>query len=747
MSAILYGNLTVEVVSDLGTRIERATLQQARPDMVRSRPDGAPGDGATAGSVLRGREQQSEDALRAVSAGRPLGFHAACGYGKTTLLQQAIVAAREHGVAADCVYLRADGDRIEDLLQSLVEQLFTADRPVKLTPGQRAQLLGHVSAVVAVDDVTAGPDKVDSLLDILPKCSLLLGSSRPVLGRRGTSQDLPGLPDDAALAVIGENLGRPLTDQELSAARQLTASIDGQPLHLRQAAALVREGGHTFQSLAQQVGSDPDVLDRLSIDALAEPERRVLAVLSLAAGALLPPHVVEVIDHVALLGEWLASLHDRGLVEQQADRFGLPVCKADSCREMLLSNLDLGSAVRNLIGWLTTQEPTAAQSKTAADAVLSILEFAGERGQWATVVQLARAADAVYFLAGRWEAWHHVLAKGLQAAIAEGDKAAEAYFSHQLGSLALCRDQLVDSAQLLRRALNLREELGDTDGARLSRHNLELLELPAPPRRREQRARRRSARILTGIVGLIILIGAVSALAAVRGAGSGSGHPTGHTSQSTKHHSNHNGGQGGGGANQGGGSASAPLSLPPATLAVAQAGTPDSETISATGGTTPYQYAVTSGGLPPGLTLAANGVISGTPTSAGQYGFTVTVTDASPTPQTAEQTYQITVNPAALALSPQTLPDGSWEGSNCPGQPYPPQQLSASGGTPPYQYAVTSGDLPPGLTLASDGIISGTPTMNGSYPVTVTVTDSSASPQTAQQQYMITVDYVGSCIS
>jgi MYXO-CTERM domain-containing protein len=49
----------------------------------------------------------------------------------------------------------------------------------------------------------------------------------------------------------------------------------------------------------------------------------------------------------------------------------------------------------------------------------------------------------------------------------------------------------------------------------------------------------------------------------------------------------------------------------------------------ATGGTPAYTFAVTAGSLPPGLTLAANGTISGTPTSSGNFNFDVTVTDAA----------------------------------------------------------------------------------------------------------------------
>jgi large repetitive protein len=53
------------------------------------------------------------------------------------------------------------------------------------------------------------------------------------------------------------------------------------------------------------------------------------------------------------------------------------------------------------------------------------------------------------------------------------------------------------------------------------------------------------------------------------------------------------------------------------------------ETITAQGGTSPYTFAVTSGALPTGTTLnTSSGVISGTPTAASTFSFTITVTDS-----------------------------------------------------------------------------------------------------------------------
>jgi PASTA domain len=522
MSAILYGNLSVEVASRHGARVTRTTLRQNPVDLLRpQRPD------ALARPPILGREQQSADAFHAIQQGSSIEFHADCGYGKTTLLQHIAASASEWYSASSCIYLRADRGRVEDLLQRLVDQLYSADQPVKLTPGECAQILRQSRLIVAIDDAPADPAQVGYLLEVLSGCSLVIGSARQVAVRGGSSHELAGLPVDAALSLLAADLGRSLTSQELRAAQDLAAAVDGQPLRLKQAAALVREGSHSLASLASQAAADPTVLDRLSISALTSNERRALAVLAFAAGALLPAEIVDVIGQAAQLGECLASLHRRGLAEQRRDRFGLPICKAESYRKMLLGDLQLGASVVGLSNWLAAGNRTASESQSAVGAALAIIDLAAEREDWMTVVQLARVAEQILFITSRWQAWHHVLSQGLTAAKAAHASTIEAYFSHQLGSLELCLDHLDEASRLLRHALTLREQDGDTDGADLTRHNLQLVEPPPPPPP-PPRPRRPHAvvLVLTVVLTVLGLIAGAVAFASTKGGGGPSPSPS-----------------------------------------------------------------------------------------------------------------------------------------------------------------------------------------------------------------------------
>ena len=145
------------------------------------------------------------------------------------------------------------------------------------------------------------------------------------------------------------------------------------------------------------------------------------------------------------------------------------------------------------------------------------------------------------------------------------------------------------------------------------------------------------------------------------------------------------------------------------------------QTLTATNGTTPYTWAITSGGLPANLGLSASGVISGTPNMATNANFTVQATGGNGAYSTKDFTLTIYALPAITTSSP--LPSGAT------GLPYS-QTLSGSGGITPYVWSVVSGSLPSGLSLSSDGVISGTPTTAATASFSVQMTANNGSSAT-----------------
>ncbi|WP_416356551.1 putative Ig domain-containing protein [Aureimonas phyllosphaerae] len=156
------------------------------------------------------------------------------------------------------------------------------------------------------------------------------------------------------------------------------------------------------------------------------------------------------------------------------------------------------------------------------------------------------------------------------------------------------------------------------------------------------------------------------------------------------------------------------ITLAPGTLPGSTAGLPYSQSLSASGGSAPYTFAVTAGALPAGLTLDSSGTLSGTATVPGTSNFNVTATDANGSSGSA--IYTVTVAAPTVTVAPAALPDATV------GQAYS-QTVTASGGSAPYTFTVTAGALPSGLTLSSSGVLAGTATAAGSLTFTVTTTD------------------------
>ncbi len=172
-----------------------------------------------------------------------------------------------------------------------------------------------------------------------------------------------------------------------------------------------------------------------------------------------------------------------------------------------------------------------------------------------------------------------------------------------------------------------------------------------------------------------------------------------------------------------------------------------SRNLEISGGTSPVSWSVSAGSLPDGISLnTGTGELSGTPTLRGEETFTVRVTDSRG--QSLSKTLSITINrtDTDLSILTPTLPLGvltrNYNRTTC-GTALS-GQLTVTGGDGTYNWSISKGSLPPGLSLSNTGLIGPNneiPTTAGSYTFTAKVQD--GEDNSASKVFTIDIDTVG----
>src|SRR5215217_6603181 len=417
------GNYTLRIGSIHGGVVNLTSPQQQRLPQPRTLPvfllpRKSPG--------LLGRKEEIEIAIATLQISSPAEFHGSAGIGKTKLLRHLAHEQLTSTFSDGVVFFSATHHKpVEDLLLDVFDAFYEREATYKPTPTQVRHALQDERALVVLDDVDLERDEVAELMDALPSCTFLLGSTECCLWGEGRALALRGLPPEDALALVERELGQPLVEEERSA-EDLCAALEGHPLRLLQLAALVREDGYTLTNLAarlQDVASPAEALREQSLAACSEEEQQVLAVLAAARGANVGDQHVGAVAEIANVEPLLDSLQRRNLVQSHSPRYSL----TGSLDEALQEEWDLtpwnDRALEHFAVWAEQQRQAPEGVAEESDVILGTLRWAQQEGRWVEALRLGRAVEGAFALGGRWGTWAQVLAWELEAARELGDLA------------------------------------------------------------------------------------------------------------------------------------------------------------------------------------------------------------------------------------------------------------------------------------------------------------------------------------
>lgn len=426
------------------------------------------------------RQAETETLVKTIQANESIEFNGEPGSGKTSLLRHLAHLPQVDSFQSGVIYLQVNGLSPSDLAQSLFEAFYEYDSPTKPTEMELRRSLQQVNGLLLLDDAEMTREQIEQLMNLAPNCVFVTASTERTLAGETQAISLKGLPTADAVTMFQRELGRTLSDEELFATSRLCESLKCHPRSVLRAATQAREDNRPLMEIiAQQVNASPSEAAPAQIKQLSEEEKKVLTALAVFRGAPVQVEHVATVAGLIDVDKEIENLERKGLVESHDDRYSL----AGDVDVALLGNLS-GSFARALIHFTDWAERNRSKPETIAKAalpILLILKWGLAARAWPEIIRLAHATEQALSLSGRWDLWATTLGTVLEAARAQSNRAEEAWALHQLGTRALCLEENATAETDLRQALSIREALGDTRGAAVTRHNLNLLLHPAPP--------------------------------------------------------------------------------------------------------------------------------------------------------------------------------------------------------------------------------------------------------------------------
>ncbi len=446
------------------SRAERAHIRP-RPTPILLRP-----------KLIRGlldRRTELASALSALDASLPIEASGEPGVGKTAILRQLAYHPRANSFVDGIVYLTARNLSSDDLLQLIFEAFNESDEPCKPTAAEIRRGLQEKQALILLDDVHLKQDELERVLDIAPQSAFAVSTRERCLWGEVRSLPLKGLPVEDAVLLLEREIERPLDATERASAASLCAAIDGHPLRIVQAGAIIRKRGISLGGWVLDISSESLVTELLgSID---EKQRRALLALTAVGGVPLEVQHVSGIAEVTDIEASMMALVRQGLVVGSHTRHRLADGVADRLRRMEDLKPWVNRAITYFTAWAERHRRSPDIVLENSEALLRVQQCAADARRWGEVLLLGRLLEGALVLGVRWGAWSIALKRCLAAAKAIGDRSAEAWALHEIGTCALCVGDSARARAVLGQAVKLRESLQDEVAAATSRRNLRLV--------------------------------------------------------------------------------------------------------------------------------------------------------------------------------------------------------------------------------------------------------------------------------
>jgi Tol biopolymer transport system component len=487
---IIIGNHNFKVNTNYGTIVYNASSEPVikRRD-AKPQPPRAPLDFFDRTGELAQVEQL-------ITQGKPVAICGSDGAGKSALLRQAANSPAAHALPDGVILLEGLDEQGStllpgDVIQRWFDAFYLSEPPLKVTTASAQPYLSQVRPLVLLDNVALDADQLRPLLDLFPNSPALIarpaalpGLARPI--------KLGPLPRSDAIELFAATSGLLIDDGNRSSVDAICALLNDVPLAIVRAADVIREMNLPLdQAQARLEAAPPTGSDNIVIglsravalirSVLTPLEGQVLGVAANLSGISIDPQKIAGLiegaqtDAVAAAVDHLKTL---GLLHANSPRVRLDA----GLREFWQGD---GRAIKDrLLAQLLRDQRDGRFTDDAYCAdelgnVLGAIEYAVQTQQWSAAITLSRAIDGYVMRHGLWDAWGQIADRVLQSAKAAGDRSAEAWALHQLGTRAIGSNK-TQAIDLLKQALGVRQAIGETTAAAYTQHNLAIL-IPPPP--------------------------------------------------------------------------------------------------------------------------------------------------------------------------------------------------------------------------------------------------------------------------